>query len=71
MPWVVRGRAGITRALGAIAWATAVVAATGVLGVGAGGPGTGSVLLGAAAAVGVALARAPGRAGAPVGPGVA
>jgi hypothetical protein len=71
MPWVVRGRAGITRALGAIAWATAVVAATGVLGIGAGGPGTGSVLLGAAAAVGVALARAPGRAGAPVGPGVA
>ncbi|MEA2266762.1 MAG: eukaryotic-like serine/threonine-protein kinase, partial [Solirubrobacteraceae bacterium] len=71
MPWVVPGRAGIGRALGAIAWTTGLVAATGVLGVGAGGPGTGSVLLGAAAAVGLALARSPGRAGAPAGPGVA
>jgi hypothetical protein len=62
VPWVSRGPSTLARALGAIGWATVLVAATGLLGGRAGAPGTGSLLLGAAVAVGLAIARPPGRA---------
>ncbi len=62
LPWVVRGVGATARALGAIAWATVLVAATGLLAGRAGPPATTSLLLGAALAVGAALARVPGRA---------
>jgi hypothetical protein len=61
----VRGASTTARALGAIAWATVLVAATGVLGAPSGAPGTGPLLVGATLAVGIALARLPGRAPAP------
>ncbi len=62
VPWVSRGPSAFARALGAIGWATVLVAATGLLGGRAGAPGTGSLLVGAAAAVGLVIARPPGRA---------
>ncbi|MGI8801770.1 MAG: hypothetical protein ACR2KV_06295, partial [Solirubrobacteraceae bacterium] len=69
VPWVVRGPSPMARALGAIAWATLLVAASGLLGARTGAPGTASLLLGAAAAVGLSLVRLPSRA--PVHSGVA
>ena len=70
-PWVVRGESAPARALGAIAWATGLVAATGLLGARTGGPGSESLLFGAVLAVSILLARLPGRGGAATGSGVA
>jgi hypothetical protein len=71
VPWVARGPSLIARALGAIAWATALVAATGVLGAQAGPPATASLLAGAAAAVGLVLVGPLGRTGGAAHSGVA
>jgi hypothetical protein len=62
LPLAVRGASTTTRALGAIAWTTVLMAATGLLGAAAGAPGAGSLLVGGALAVGVALGRLPARA---------
>ncbi len=70
LPWVVRGRSPMARALGAIAWAMGLVAASGLVGPQAGGPGAGTLVIGAAVAVAIATVRTPAAVGASVHPGV-
>jgi tRNA A-37 threonylcarbamoyl transferase component Bud32 len=70
LPWVVRGRSPMARALGAIGWAMGLVAASGLLGAQAGGPGAGTLVIGAAAAVVVATVSLPAGVGASTHPGV-
>jgi eukaryotic-like serine/threonine-protein kinase len=54
-PWVASGRAFGARAVGAIAWATALIAITGVVGEQLGSPTAASLLGGGALALGIAL----------------